>query len=162
MSGVSHVKSAIIASSSIIGIFLSRIFGEWNDSLFALVIMMTIDFITGLAVAGLFQKSTKTFSGGLSSRVCAMGIAKKVGTLLLVAVAYQADMLLSVDYLRTAVIWALCASEILSIIENAGAMGILPESVQKIFNKIIDALNADTQKHIKDEEKKKNNDKEDD
>ena len=162
MRGVSHVKSAIIASSSIIGIFLSRIFGEWNDSLFALVIMMTIDFITGLIVAGLFQKSTKTFSGGLSSRVCAKGITKKVAMIFLVAVAYQSDKMLGIDYFRTAVIWALCANEILSIIENAGAMEILPESIQKIFRKIIDALNADTQKHIKDEEKKKNNDKEDD
>lgn len=162
MNGVNHIKSAIVASSSVVGIFLTQLFGEWNTSLFALVVLMTIDFITGLAVAGIFQKSTKTFSGGLSSRVCAMGIAKKVGTLLLVAVAYQADILLSVDYLRAAVIWALCASEILSIIENAGAMGILPESVQKIFNKIIDALNNETQEHIKKKLSDKDKDKNDD
>ena len=159
---INHVKAAIVASSSVVGIFFSQLFGEWNTSLFALVVLMTIDFITGLAVAGIFQKSTKTFSGGLSSRVCAMGIAKKVGTLLLVAVAYQADILLSVDYLRTAVIWALCASEILSIIENAGAMGILPESVQKIFNKIIDALNNETQEHIKKKLSDRDKDEDDD
>ena len=162
LNNLNNLKFTIITSSGVAGVFLTQIFGEWNDSLFALVIMMAIDFITGLIVAGLFQKSTKTFSGGLSSRVCAKGIAKKVAMIFLVAVAYQGDKILGVDYFRTAVIWALCASEILSIIENAGAMEMLPESVQKIFRKIIDALNADTKKHMKDELDKQNKDEDDD
>lgn len=152
------IKGTIMGISGVGGVLLTQLFGEWNSALFALVVLMTIDFATGLAVAGIFQKSTKTFSGGLSSRVCAMGIAKKVGTLLLVAVANQADVLLSVDYLRTAVICALCASEMLSIIENAGAMEILPEPVQKIFRRVIDALNKDTIKHEKEEHKKQEDD----
>ena len=155
------IKGTIMGISGVGGVILTQLFGEWNNALFALVVLMAIDFATGLAVAGIFQKSTKTFSGGLSSRVCAMGIAKKVGTLLLVAVANQADVLLSVDYLRTAVICALCASEMLSIIENAGAMEILPEPVQKIFRRVIDALNKDTIKHEKEEYKKQENDDDD-
>ena len=162
MNEVNHIKSVIVASSSVVGLFCTQLFGEWNNALFALLILMSIDFVTGLTVAGIFQKSSKTFSGGLSSRVCAMGVAKKVGTLLLVVVANQADILLSVDYLRTAVIFALCASEMLSILENAGSMGILPESVQKIFDKIIDALNNETQEHIKKKLSEKEKDKYDD
>ena len=158
MYNTSIIKASIIASSGVIGIFITQLFGEWNNALFALVVLMAIDFVTGLTVAGIFQKSTKTFSGGLSSRVCAMGIAKKVGTLLLVAVANQADVLLQVDYLRTAVICALCASEILSIIENAGAMEILPEPVQRIFRRVIDALNRETINHEKEEQKNHRND----
>lgn len=35
---------------------------------------------------------------------------------------------------------AFCVSELISICENAGLMGILPEEVQKILNKAIDVL----------------------
>lgn len=162
MNESSFLKGTIMVSSGTVGIIITRFFGEWDNFLLALVILMTIDFFTGLAVAGIFQKSTKTFSGGLSSRVCAMGITKKVGTLLLVAVAHQSDTLLQVDYLRTAVICALCASEILSIIENAGAMEILPEPVQKIFRRVIDALNKDTIEHDKEEKRKQQDNENDD
>ena len=162
MNEVNHTRGFIMALSSLSGIICTTLFGEWNNALFALIILISIDFTTGLIVAGVFQKSSKTFSGGLSSRVCLTGIAKKVGTLLLVAVAHQADILLSVDYLRTAVICALCASEMLSIIENAGAMGILPEPVQKIFQRIIDALNNETIKHNCEEQLKKMHEDDDD
>ena len=159
---MNQLKASLMATAGLSGIICTTLFGEWNNALFALVVLMVIDFITGLIVAGIFQKSSKTFSGGLSSRVCAMGIAKKVGILLLVAVANQADILLSVDYLRMAVICALCASEILSIIENSGAMGILPEPVQKIFQRVIDALNNETIKHNREEQLQQIQDDEDD
>ena len=159
---MNHIKASLMATAGVSGIIFSVLFGEWSNALFALIILISIDFISGLIVAGVFQKSSKTFSGGLSSRVCLTGIAKKVGTLLLVAVAHQADILLSVDYLRTAVICALCASEMLSIIENAGAMGILPEPVQKIFQRIIDALNNETIKHNREEQLKKMHDDDND
>lgn len=162
MNDSAYVKGGIITFSGISGALFSQLFGEWDKALVALVILMVIDFLTGLTVAGIFQKSSKTFSGGLSSRVCAMGIAKKVGILLLVAVAHQADILLTVNYLRATVIAALCASEMLSIIENAGAMEILPEPVQKIFRRIIDALNNETIKHSKEERLKNDFDDDDD
>ncbi len=134
-------KLTVIGISGGIGVVLTKIFGEWNESVLALIILMTIDFITGILAAGLFQRSTKTFSGGLSSKECVKGIAKKVCELLLVAAAYQGDMLLGIDYARIFTIWGLCAAEIISIMENAGAMEILPASVQNVFRKIIDTLN---------------------
>lgn len=141
MEHLSTGKIITIGTAGGVGAILSAIFGEWNDSLLALVILMCIDFVTGLIVAALFNKSSKTANGGLSSRECLKGIARKSCTLLIVAVAYQAEVLLSVDYIRTAVIWGLCAAEIISIIENAVAMGILPPTVQRIFEKIIGMLN---------------------
>lgn len=138
-------KMIVIGATGGIGAILSAIFGEWNDSLFALVVLMCIDFVTGLVVAALFNKSSKTANGGLSSRECLKGIARKTCTLLIVAAAYQADILLSVDYIRAAVIWGLCAAELISIIENAVAMGILPPPVQRIFEKVIGLLNRGTE-----------------
>lgn len=137
-------KTLTIVSSGVVGVIVTKIFGEWNDFTFALVVLMAIDFITGLIVAGLFQKSPKTFSGGLSSKECLKGIAKKVCELLLVAAAYQADKLIGVEYVRVFTIWGLCAAEIISIMENAGAMGILPASVQAVFKRVIDVLNKKT------------------
>jgi len=137
-------KTIVVAGAGFAGAAFSAIFGEWSSDLQALIVLMCIDFITGLMVAGLFQKSPKTFSGGLSSKECVKGIAKKTGELMLVAAAYQSEILLSESYsipIRAYVISALCAAEIISIMENAGAMDILPESVQKIFRKVIDALN---------------------
>ena len=140
MEHLSTGKIITIGAAGGAGAILSTIFGEWSDNLLALVILMCIDFATGLIVAGLFQRSKKTANGGLSSRECLRGIARKVCTLFIVAVAYQAEVLLSVDYIRAAVIWGLCAAEMISITENAVAMDILPPSVQKVFKKVIGLL----------------------
>ena len=139
----SEGKMIAVGLSGGAGAVFTSIFGEWNDSLYALVVLMCIDFITGLIVAGLFNRSKKTANGGLSSKECLKGIARKSCTLLIVAVAYQAEVLLSVNYIRAAVIWGLCAAEIISITENAVDMDIMPPTVQKIMKKVIGLLNKD-------------------
>ena len=131
---------AILASSGF-GVVFAKIFGEWNNDVIALVVLMAIDYITGIIVAGVFRRSDKSETGGLSSHAALKGIAKKVCELMLVAAAYQSEILLHVDYLRIAVIWGLCAAEIISVMENAAYMGILPESVRNVFDNVIKTLN---------------------
>ena len=87
-----------------------------------------------------FGKSNKSANGALSSSACRKGIIKKVCTLLIVVVAQRIDILTGSEYIRNAVVIAFCVSELISICENAGLMGILPEGVQKILNKAIDVL----------------------
>lgn len=135
-------KFSISAAVGVISAFGTYIFGEWSNDVFALIILMVIDFIMGVILAIVFQKSAKSKKGGLSSAAAWKGIAKKTCTILLVAVAYQADILLATEYIRPTVVGALCASEIISIVENAAKMGILPEPVQKLLNKVIDILNV--------------------
>ncbi len=142
MNEMNYTKAALISASGAAGMIFARIFGTWNDEVLSLILLMMIDFITALILAAFFCKSTKSKTGGLSSKACMQGIGKKVAGILLVAAAYRSEQLLGVDYLRTAVIWGLCAAEILSILENAGRMGVLPKSVQKIFERIIDTLNG--------------------
>lgn len=135
-------KLLLSCASGLTGCILTKIFGEFNDSIFALITLMVIDFITGLFVAGIFNKSTKTFNGGLSSKACVQGIAKKVAILLLVAVGYQIEILLQNAYpIKTFITWGLCTGEVISIIENAVQMEILPKNVQKILEKAIGILN---------------------
>lgn len=135
-------KFSISAAVGVVSAFGAYIFGEWSNDILALIVLMVIDFIMGLLLAIVFRKSPKSKKGGLSSAAAWKGVAKKTCTLLLVAVAYQADILLSTAYIRPTVVGALCASEIISIVENAAKMGILPEPVQKLLDKVIDILNT--------------------
>jgi toxin secretion/phage lysis holin len=52
-------------------------------------------------------------------------------TLAIVMVSYRLDLLMGTSYIKDAVIIAFCVNELLSIIENAGLMGIpIPDSIK--------------------------------
>lgn len=86
--------------------------------------------MTGL-IAAAIGKSKKTENGGLSSSVGWLGLAKKCMTLLLVLVAHRLDVTLGVDWVKTTVVVAFIVNETISIIENAGLLGIPMPSVLK-------------------------------
>ena len=116
---------------------LSWLVGGLDTPILALVICMGVDYVTGLIVAGVFHTSPKTSGGGLDSRVGWKGLARKFVTLLIVVVANLADVLLGLQYLRDAVIAAFCANECISILENAGLMGIrIPKSLRAALEKL--------------------------
>lgn len=73
---------------------------------------------------GVFHNSKKTESGTLESRTGWKGLCRKCMTLLFVLVAYRLDLAIGVDYIRDAVIIGFIANELISIVENAGLMGI--------------------------------------
>lgn len=102
----------------------SWLVGGFDVSVMALMLCMGVDYATGLIVAGVFHSSPKTKGGGLDSRVGWKGLARKFVTLLIVVMANLADLLLEVHYIRDAVIAAFCANECISVLENAGLMGI--------------------------------------
>lgn len=126
--------------SAIVGVgvgLLSWLLGGFDTPILALIICMGADYVTGLIVAGVFHTSPKTKSGGLDSRVGWKGLARKFVTILIVVVANLADLLLGLHYIRDAVIAAFCANECISILENAGLMGIriprvLTEALEKL------------------------------
>lgn len=130
------MKNAILAGIGAVGSFLSYLFGGWDTAAITLVIFMTIDFISGWIVA-FCHRSKKTESGGLSSKVGFIGLSKKFIILLLIIVANRFDLMLGVDYIRTGACIAFMANEALSIIENAGLMGI---PIPAIITKGIDLL----------------------
>lgn len=121
----------------ILGGFIAYLFGGWNAALSALVIFMTIDFISGLVVAGVFKKSSKTKKGALESKAGFKGICKKFMMLLLVAIGYRLDLLIDTTYIKDSVCIAFIANELISIIENAGIMGI---PIPKVITNAIDVL----------------------
>ncbi len=77
-----------------------------------------------------FGKSPKSENGALESRAGWKGLCRKGMTLLYVLIAARLDALMGTEYLRDAVCIGFIANEGLSIIENAGLMGLpLPESI---------------------------------
>lgn len=132
-------KIGICAGIGVVSAGISAAFGGWDNTMSALVFFMVIDYLTGLAVAGFFKKSTKTADGGLESKAGWKGLIRKFSVLAIVLIAAQLDVLLNSSYIRDVVIYSFLANELLSIIENMGLMGVpLPtvlENAVTILNK---------------------------
>ena len=124
-------KETICTYVGVVGSGIAAAFGGWDEALVTLIIFMAIDYLSGLAVAGIFHKSNKSENGALESRAGWKGLCRKCVTLLFVLIAYRLDLAIGVDYIRNAVIIGFMANELISIVENAGLMGIpLPGAIQ--------------------------------
>ena len=127
------MKNAICTGIGIAGAAIASALGGWDVPLGSLVTFMIIDFVTGLMVAG-SGKSPKTEKGGISSAVIFSGIAKKVVILFLVLIGYRLDLTLGMDYVRNTVIIGFLANELISIVENAGLLGVpMPPVIKNIL-----------------------------
>lgn len=126
-----------------LGGIICSLLGGWDYPLQALIVLMVIDYLTGLLCAGVFKKSRKSRCGALDSRAGFRGILKKCIMLMLVLVGYQLDYVLGADFVRYAVIIAFIANETLSIIENAGIMGVPLPTVLKQAVEILKKQESD-------------------
>ena len=120
-----------------IGSLLINLIGKPTEDLIILLVLMTIDLIVGFLISAIWQKSTKTDSGKLSSSVMFKGIVKKFMTLVIVVIAYQLDILLAMNVIRHIVIIAFIVEEVLSITENISITGI---KIPAIITKALDVL----------------------
>lgn len=126
------MKEGFCVTFGIIGSAVASLFGGWDAALITLIIFMGIDYLTGLIVAGVFHKSEKTTNGTLESRAGWKGLCRKGVTLLIVLVACRLDLLIGSNFIRDAVVIAFVVNESLSIIENAGLMGVpIPPVIMK-------------------------------
>ena len=118
------MKNTVCALSGIVGGAIAAAFGGWDAALNTLVFFMALDYITGLIVAGVFRRSDKSANGALESRAGFKGLLRKGMTLAVVYVACRLDLLLGTAFVRDAVVIAFVVNETLSIVENAGLMGV--------------------------------------
>ena len=125
------MKNTICTILGVIGSAIAGFFGGWDAGLKTLLLFMALDFVSGLAVAGIFKRSPKTNTGALESRAGWKGLFRKIMTLALVLVAYRLDLIAGTNYIRDAVIIAFITNETISIVENAGLMGLPVPSVIK-------------------------------
>ena len=124
------IQVVITAVGGFLGLFL----GEADGFLYALIVFVICDYITGVMGAISDKK--------LSSAVGFRGICRKVLIFILVGIANVIDInvLGQVGVLRTAVIFFYISNEGLSLIENAAHLGLpipekLKDALEQLHNK---------------------------
>ena len=112
------------------GSFATYLFGGWSALIQILVAFVVIDYVTGVLAAGV--------SGKLNSNIGLKGIAKKVFIFIIVACGHFVDNAMGTqDIVRDAAIYFYIANELISILENAGEIGL---PVPDILKNSIDRL----------------------
>lgn len=137
MDKINTAKATLIGLLGAVGSFIAQLFGGWTSDLATLILFMGIDFLMGFLIAAIWKKSGKSENGALSSWSAWKGLCRKCISLLFVLIAYRLDMALGVNYIRTAVIIAFIVNELISIVENAGIMGV---PIPGVIAKAIDIL----------------------
>jgi len=135
------MKNMICTSVGVLGSIVASFFGGWTASLTTLLIFMAIDYASGLVVAGVFHNSPKTETGTLESRAGLKGLIRKFYMLLFVLIGHRLDVAVGTTYIRDAVCIAFMANELLSIVENAGLMGL---PIPSVITNSIDILKKKT------------------
>ena len=134
---LTETKAAIMTGAGVIGGMISQAFGGWDAALVTLLLFMAVDYLSGLIVAGVFQASDKSETGALNSAACWQGLLKKGMTLVIVLVASRLDIVLGTAFVRDAVVIAYVVNETISIIENAGLMGLpVPDVIMQAIEQL--------------------------
>jgi toxin secretion/phage lysis holin len=112
-------------SAAAVGGVVGFIFGKWSVLLGILLALVFIDYVSGMIAAYV--------EGRLRSAIGFKRIPKKVMIFVLVAVAHLVDRAVGTnDLFRDATIFFYLANEVLSIIENAGRIGLpIPEQIKQ-------------------------------
>ncbi|MCC8042665.1 MAG: phage holin family protein [Oscillospiraceae bacterium] len=119
---------------------ISAFFGGMDGVMYALLIFISIDYLTGVAVA-IKQKQ-------LSSEVGFWGLVRKVCILALVGVAHiiDIDVITTGDVFRTAVSLYYIGNEGISILENTTNLGVkYPQKLMSILQQIRDNAEKDSE-----------------
>lgn len=121
----------IVRAVGAAGALVAGLLGGWDVTLQVLVMVVALDFVTGLLVA-FHGKSGKTEGGGFSSKASFLGLTRKILVLMLVGLAVAMDRALGTPgVLRLAVSMFYIANEGLSILENAALLGLpLPKAMK--------------------------------
>ena len=118
------VKAAIAA----VGGWVAHWLGGLDQLLTALIMLVVLDYASGL-IAAWHNKE-------LSSRVGFQGIAKKIMTLAVVALAYTVQDVAGIP-LREITITFFIVNEALSILENAAETGLpIPEKLKAVLTQL--------------------------
>ena len=142
------MKHIISSALGVVGGAIAAAFGGWGAGMTTLCIFMAVDYVTGLLVAGVFHASKKSESGRLDSRAGFKGLLRKGVILLIVLIAARLDILLNTTIVRDAVVIAFCANEAISIIENAGLMGIpIPAALRRAIEALDQKGGAAAENH---------------
>lgn len=123
---------------AIMGGFVGWFLGGFDGFLYALMVFVIIDYLTGVMVAILEKK--------LSSEVGFRGIFKKILIFCLVAIGHIIDtqVIQNGSVLRTAVIFFYLSNEGISILENVAMIGLpVPEQLRAVLQQLRDEKDSE-------------------
>ena len=126
---------------SAVGGWLGSFLGGCDGLLYALIAFVVIDYITGVMCAIINKQ--------LSSEVGFKGIFRKVLIFLLVGIANIIDVQVigTGAVLRTAVIFFYISNEGVSLLENAGHLGLpIPEKIKTVLEQLHDRAEKEEEK----------------
>lgn len=112
---------------------VGAVMGGFDGFLYALIVFVVVDYLTGVMAAVLNKK--------LSSEVGFHGIFKKVVIFALVAVGHIVDsyVIQNGSVIRTAVIFFYLSNEGISILENASVLGLpVPQKLKDVLEQLKD------------------------
>ena len=118
-------------TSTVIGIvggFFAAIFGQWDSILWALVVIMVLDYLTGI-IKAIYTKT-------MSSEIGFKGLLKKITILIIVALSNVLQQITGDNVaIREIVIMFYIANEGISVLENVAV--IYPRITQKLKDILI-------------------------
>lgn len=124
------MKGIVSSFFSILATYFVYLVGGIDISLISLVLVMCLDYITGV-MSAIYNKK-------LNSSVGFKGFIKKASYILIVILAVILDRLLNNEgIVRTLVIYFFVANDGISILENVGKMDIpLPNKLKEILEQL--------------------------
>lgn len=132
----SKIKALIGLSGACFAEGLCSLLGGWDLWLKALIVFVILDYLSGVMAAFI--------EGKLNSEIGFRGVCKKVFIFILIAIAFQLDILFGITAIRTATIGFYIATEGFSILENAGRSGLpLPNTLKNAFEQLKDLDNGE-------------------
>lgn len=123
-----------VAAQLFIAVILT-VFGEWTTFVQVFVILISLDYITGVF------RGIK--NGALNSTIGLTGIVKKLGYFVAIAAFYQIGIMFGEgDLIRRAVLNLFIINEFVSVLENLAALGgrnssYLPKGVIELAEALI-------------------------
>ena len=129
-------------TSTVIGIvggFFAAIFGQWDSVLWALLVIMVLDYLTGIIKA--------VYTKNISSEIGFKGLLKKITILIIVALSNVLQQITGDNVaIREIVIMFYIANEGISVLENVAVIyPRMPKAIKDILLQIRDSNGADSE-----------------
>lgn len=113
------------------GTLINFCFGEWNDTLNTLLLLMVLDYASGMLAAYINPRLA------LNSQKGFKGIARKIFILMFVTIAHRMDLALGTTGVCTMTACFYIANEGLSITENAAKAGVpIPKAIKNSLEQL--------------------------
>ncbi|MCC3373916.1 phage holin family protein [Cohnella sp. REN36] len=120
------------AVSAAVGAALIFAYGHWPQALTVLLVVMALDYLTGVTAA-------VRDGSGLHSQTGFWGLWKKGLMLLVILLAHRIDVMFGSEWAMGGAIYFYLANELLSVLENAGRIGLpIPARLRQVVRLLRD------------------------